>query len=153
MLRIFGRGMIFGAGMLVVSLIGSVAWSAYVMHQWRQTTRPVVQDTRPEAVRARIEQEIAAYNADLAQWSTPDITAVGKTLSGDTVITRFMVNRFVAPGERAQHVARLRGRTSREVCGGQVAALRAGLRFVYSYADVWGGEIRFAYGLSECSGG
>lgn len=152
MLKVFGRGMVFGAGMLVVSLLGSMAWTAYVMRQWRETTRPAVQDTRPEVVRVRIEQEIAAYNADLARWSTPDITAVGKTLSGDVVMTRFIMNRFVAPGERAQHVARLRNRTAREVCGGQLPALRAGLRFVYSYADLWGGEIRFAFGPSDCSG-
>ena len=58
-----------------------------------------------------------------------------------------------AGGERPELVARLRNRTAREVCNrDRLAALRAGYRFVYSHADVVGGEIRIVIGPADCSG-
>ncbi len=110
-------------------------------------------DTSPAGIRASLQQEVDAYNARLAQLSSPDVTAMGKTLTADTLTTRYMMHRFVAPGERPELVARLRARTARVVCNrDRLAALRAGYRFVYSYADVVGGEIRIVIGPTDCSG-
>lgn len=153
MLKLFGRGMIFGAGMLLVSMTGSMLWSGWIVARWRETTQHLVPDTSPAGIRASLQQEVDAYNARLAQLSSPDVTAMGKTLTADTLTTRYMMHRFVAPGERPELVARLRARTAREVCNrDRREALRAGYRFVYSYADVVGGEIRIVIGPTDCSG-
>lgn len=153
MLKLFGRGMIFGAGMLVVSMTGSMLWSGWIVARWRETTQHLVPDTSPAGIRASLQQEVDAYNARLAQLSSPDVTAMGKTLSGETLTTRFMMNRFVAPGERPLLVQRLRAQTVRETCNaGRFPALRAGYRFVTSYADIVGGEIRFVMTAADCTG-
>ena len=152
MLTFFIRGIAFGIGMMIVSLIGSWLWTGYLVTQWYDRTRHLVPDNSREGVRARLQQEVAAYNAELANLSTPEVTALGRTLSGETLTTRFMMNRFVAPGERQQIAARLRDRTAREACNRYVPALRVGFRLVYSYADIVGGEMRFVYAAQDCSG-
>lgn len=145
--------MAFSAGMLVVGLAVTMIWSGSIATRWRETAGGVVPDTSPAGIRASLEREVEAYNAQLARLSTPEVTAMGKTLSGETLTTRFMMIRFVAPGERVLLVQRLRAQTVRETCNaGRFPALRAGYRFVTSYADIVGGESRFVITAADCTG-
>jgi hypothetical protein len=105
-------------------------------------------DTR--AIETRLQREIAAYNANLHLFTTPQTEALGASLTGKTVLKRYMMNRFVAPGERNDLAARLRQMHYSEVCPRQGLATRAGYRFVFSYADVVGGEIRLVFTAAEC---
>lgn len=153
MLRNLWLGMAFSAGMFVVGLTITMIWSGSIATRWRETTGGVVPDISPAGIRASLEREVEAYNAQLAQLSTPDVTAMGKTLAGETLTTRFMMNRFVAPGERPQLIARLRAQTVRRTCNAaRFPALRAGYRFVTSYADIVGGEIRIVITAADCTG-
>ena len=101
MLKLFARGMVFGAGMPVVSMTGSMIWSGWIVARWRETTQHLVPDTSRAGIRASLQQEVDAYNARLAQLSTPDVTAMGRTLTAETLTTRDMMHRFVAPGGTA----------------------------------------------------
>ncbi|BDG71439.1 hypothetical protein [Roseomonas fluvialis] len=142
------RVLAWGVAMLAANLGAAYVWRTYFVPDWGGASRELAGDL--SAFDERLQREIAAYNANLRVFSTPQTEALGASLSGRTVLTRFMMNRFVAPGERAELAARLRERHYREVCPRQGLALRAGYRFVYSYADIVGGEIRIVLSANDC---
>lgn len=133
-------------------MVGGVALTRFYTTAMRadhdNATLELAGDTR--AIETRLQREIAAYNANLHLVSTPQTQALGASLTGKTVLKRFMMNRFVAPGERNDLAARLRRMHYDEVCPRQGLATRAGYRFVFSYADVVGGEIRIVFTSAEC---
>mgnify|MGYP001458289784 CR=1 FL=1 len=93
--------------MMAVSFAGSWIWMRY----WPSEIKAITAGppgTPTERLRGQIEAEVAYYNEWLAQISTPDIEARGMELNDRSVVTRFMVNRFTAPGARNDTFARLR---------------------------------------------
>jgi hypothetical protein len=142
------RGLAVGMVMIAMGMGVSYVFTTHMNAEWGNATRELAGDT--QAIETRLGREIAAYNANLHLFTTPQTEALGASLSNRTVLTRYMRNTFVAPGERATLAARLRRRHYEEVCPRQGLALRAGYRFVFSYADVVGGEIRIVLSVEDC---